>query len=46
MPDKITVISLCWMTLMGVMFAALFTLGEANQPAMQHSTSRDVTAHS
>lgn len=46
MPDKITLISVCWMGLMGAMFAAMFTLSTADHTAIQHTTSRVVTAHS
>ncbi len=46
MPDKITMISVCWMTLMGVLFAALFTLSDADPRVMPHTASRVVTAHS
>jgi hypothetical protein len=46
MPDKITMISVCWMTLMGVLFAALFTLSDNDTRVLQHTTSRVVTAHS
>ncbi len=46
MPDKITVISLCWMTLMGVMLAAMLSLGGTDNGPIRHTTSRVVTAHS
>lgn len=46
MPDKITMISVCWMTLMGVMFAAMFTLSDNDARTIHHTTSRVVTAHS
>lgn len=46
MPDKITLISVCWMALMGVLFAALFTLSDNDTRVMPHTASRVVTAHS
>lgn len=46
MPDKITMISVCWMTLMGVLFAALFTLHDNDTSVIHHTTSHIVTAHS
>ncbi|MBB4064780.1 hypothetical protein [Gellertiella hungarica] len=46
MPDKITMISVCWMTLMGAMFAAMLTLADSDPAAIHHTTSRVVTAHS
>lgn len=46
MPDKITMISVCWMTLMGVMFAAMLSLSDNDTRTIHHTTSRVVTAHS
>lgn len=46
MPDKITMISVCWMTLMGAMFAAMFTLSSADVAPLHHMSSAVVTAHS